>query len=259
MALGPLKKVFLDIFYMTQFSTFQYALIAIDQYSNYIFVEPLKCMTSDAVLNGIFKMFRVTGLPERIRTDNQSSFRTKHFIQQLGVKGTMIETIIPYRSNANIAERAVRTTRSALAKLEKPWYSEEVLYMLNIKLNMLSRNRHGFSPYETLFGFEMDKRRILGLKIPNKDEEIQSSKINYEATYNSIKERNKEKNEKIELYHKKALNRISIGDIVKYRKEGSKSTELGSGVVKEIDSVEIILQDLNYDHLLVRHITDILN
>ena len=116
------------------------------------------------ILLTLLKLFKQSGLPEIIRSDNQLFFRNEYLISALGCRGTTLEIIILYQSNANVVRRATRTVKHAVSQLGALWKSPSHLYDLHLRLNVFRQNRYKWSPHETYFIFKPDKNRLIGIR-----------------------------------------------------------------------------------------------
>ena len=105
-------------------------LLAIDIFTKFITVVPLKSKIADDVLEGIKEAFSTMGKsPDVLYTDDEGSFYSKQAEQFYNEKS--IEHLIT-RGHAAYAERGIRTLKSMIYKrLEKQpdakWYSAETL------------------------------------------------------------------------------------------------------------------------------------
>lgn len=83
----------------------KYLLVAIDDFSRFLYVQPLKNKTGNEVLNGLKKIF-TSGKPKKLRTDNGSEFKYRklkiylsnqniyHHITMNDVKASLVERVI---------------------------------------------------------------------------------------------------------------------------------------------------------------------
>jgi hypothetical protein len=95
----------------------QYLLVAIDVFSRFVWVVPLKNKTGPLVKAAFSKIFRQGRKPRRIRTDRGSEF-TNHIIREF-FESEKVNVTLYYTSNekqANFAERVIKTLKTKIMR-----------------------------------------------------------------------------------------------------------------------------------------------
>jgi transposase InsO family protein len=92
-------------------------LVLVDSFSNFTDVHELSSLSSQQVIQNLYKTFRYYGLPDEIVCDNGKQFLSNEFRDFL--KNNTIELLLspPYHSQSNgKAERAIRSLKMFLNK-----------------------------------------------------------------------------------------------------------------------------------------------
>lgn len=134
------------------------ALVILDQYSKYIFIEPLKKATSEKIINFMEKtVFSYFGTPEKLFTDNGVQFVSKEFKSFLSSNGIKRYNTGLYAPQANASERSNRTIlaaiRAYLKQQQKDW--DKNLHHIAAAIRSSFHQAIETTPYKALFGVSM--------------------------------------------------------------------------------------------------------
>ncbi|CAB3996246.1 Transposon Ty3-I Gag-Pol poly [Paramuricea clavata] len=112
------QKIATDLFHHNG----KYYVIALDYYSRFFEVAPLKNTTSENVVNHLKSFSCRHGIPEIVMSDNGPQFSAATFSKFADEWGFTHLTSNPYYPQSNgEAERAVKTAKSLFAKSEDPY------------------------------------------------------------------------------------------------------------------------------------------
>ncbi|XP_060541499.1 uncharacterized protein LOC117675782 [Pantherophis guttatus] len=127
-------------------------LIVVDAYSRWVEVEIMPSITSEAVIRVLNKLFATHGLPDVLVSDNGPQLTSAPFQMFLASLGIRHAQIAPYCPSSNgLAERAVRSTKEALARLgPRGWQERVSTYLLSQHTTPCSSTNR--SPAEMLMG-----------------------------------------------------------------------------------------------------------
>lgn len=132
--------------------------VAIDHFTKYVFLKPLKKATSNAIISFLEEnIFHQFGTPEYIHSDNGKQFVSSHmsvFLNNYGI--THIKTAF-YSPQANASERINREFLVKLRVLLKERQDKWDIYVSRIA-SILRSDYHEVlkcSPYFCLFGYNM--------------------------------------------------------------------------------------------------------
>ncbi|XP_015273420.1 PREDICTED: uncharacterized protein K02A2.6-like, partial [Gekko japonicus] len=130
----------------------QMFLIVVDSFSKWLEVAPMSTTTSTAVINVLRRLIATHGLPDVLVSDNGAQFVSQEFAQFLANNGIRQITSAPFHPASNgQAERMVRTTKDALAKLTSgDWGVKLASFLLRQHVTPCSAT--GRSPAELLMG-----------------------------------------------------------------------------------------------------------
>lgn len=113
--------------------TYQYALVAIDEFSRWVMAWPTKSQNGAAAVRGIKAIVLRFGVPKAVGTDQGLHFTCKEFQLCLTEYGIEHEVTTPYAKTSNgLVERVNRTIQEGLSKK-----------LAGLKANLNSWHMHG--------------------------------------------------------------------------------------------------------------------
>lgn len=195
----PWTKVGSDICEYAQ----KYYLILVDYFSNYIEVNVLNSISSNAVIGALKEQFARHGIPEELVTDNGPAYSSKEFSAFCREWEFVHTTSSPHYAQSNgLSERAVRTIKNII---KKSTCERADFYLGLLNLRATPRDSIG-SPSQLLMG------RRLRTKLPVHDNKLQSERDNNSDYTNIIKKKLRSK----EYYdlHSRPLADLQPGDEV---------------------------------------------
>jgi dUTPase len=112
---GPRQCVYMDLLPFPK-AEFQYILLAVDAYSQYIMTVPLKDKSGSSALQGILSIFSTMGLYRQLYLDNETSFMkaSKTLVKTIPVE---IHYSVPYAHHQNSAETTIKNFKKCFIKL----------------------------------------------------------------------------------------------------------------------------------------------
>ena len=154
---GPRDEYEVDLFdvnYLGQ-KEFPFGLLAIDNFTKFMWVIPLKGKKTSELIRGTQELINNMRKPKRIYSDMEGGMTSK------GWDKWLVENNIDHvmtRSHANTAERAIRTFKDLMTRrLEAPgnenekWYDTRVRLAVLMRYNQKMVNRTtGLTPYEAI-------------------------------------------------------------------------------------------------------------
>lgn len=91
--------------------------MVIDCFSKYVFTEPLKRKTTEAIIAGMKKIFgRTDRRPERIQTDKGGEYESRKFRKFMKDNDIIYNTTRNPETKCSIAERVIRTLKTKIFK-----------------------------------------------------------------------------------------------------------------------------------------------
>ena len=149
-------------------------LVLIDSHSKWIEVHVMPTITASATIKCLRGIFAQFGLPERIVTDNGSTFTSQEFKQFLRKNGIQHTTPPPYHPASNgLAERAVKTFKEGVKKLTGDMHTRIARFLFNYRISPQSTT--GVSPAELLMGRRL--RSALDLLKPDLESRVSHQQI----------------------------------------------------------------------------------
>lgn len=129
--------------------------IIVDAYSKWLEVHPVPSTSSSAAISVLRDLFARFGLPNSLVSDNGTAFSSEEFRRFMSTNGITHIRTAPYHPNSNgLAERSVRTTKSALKKItEGPFAQRLARFLFSYRRSPLAAT--GRSPAENMFGRPM--------------------------------------------------------------------------------------------------------
>ena len=254
------------------------ALLAVDLFTGYIQICPMKDRTSQELIKAIeTTIIRPFGAPKFIRSDNEPGlFNSKEFYDYLQPRGTQfLPTSVGSPWANSTAERSVRTIKDAARnflfqeKAEKDW--EHYVDYFTAAHNQ-STSVYGFAPEELMFGYTKPNVNDLLQFWPNT-----ASHSDYIEKIIPIAEKNRELSNK-RAESKRLKNRtyknadrvqktFQLGQIVAHRQlqvaTGSamsmKPRFTGPYVIEELlpDKSSAIIEHLHTGHVMKAHYSNI--
>ena len=151
---SPHHEYQIDLFFMSDLKNeeqqkFKLAMCAIDSFTRFLTVVPLKSKNEANFLAGLMECFKdLGGKPKVIYADQEGSFNGKYVQQYL--KENDIQLIMTL-THAAIVERAIRTVKDMLYKrLEhdssRPWYGDLLQQVVFVYNFMRQHTTLGMSP-----------------------------------------------------------------------------------------------------------------
>jgi hypothetical protein len=118
----PMQRVHMD-FFGPVFN--RHWLVMVDAYSRWIELGDSLNQDAATVINSCLQWFSHLGLPDECVSDNGLAFRAEQFTRFLKANGVKQTFTPPYHPASNgLAERAVRTVKSLLAKIQGDWKAQ---------------------------------------------------------------------------------------------------------------------------------------
>lgn len=127
-------------------------LVVVDAKTKWLEVMPVPSTSSAATIKALRKIFAQFGVPKSLVSDNGTGFSSAEFYSFLGRNGITHIRTAPYHPNSNgIAERAVRTVKAALKKVNVGTFDERLARFLFNSHNTPTAAT-GVSPAVSMFG-----------------------------------------------------------------------------------------------------------
>ena len=130
-------------------------LVIVDAYSKWLGVQPINSFTSETTIAKLKDIFATHGIPQKIVTDNGTSFTFKAFLEQNGVKH--ICSAFYYPSSNGLAERALQTFKQSLRQIPEDSVREKLAKFL-FKYRITPHSSTGVAPAELLMGRHLRSR-----------------------------------------------------------------------------------------------------
>lgn len=244
---------------------YKYVLIAMDDLSKFVWLLPLRDITSGNVIkaldNYIFNQF---SLPEVIVSDNATCFTSEQFKEHYFSKGVQLKTIIPYTPQGNKSERVLRNLNQILiayyAESKRGWSNG--LGNIQLSLNCTYNESIKSTAFEMLFNFKPNFS--LNLKWNFKElfetKDKANSQLKVKEALKNLKLQH-DKNSKMNKYKRTVL--LNKGDIVFcrcqfQRKKLDAPFDGPYKIVAIISDVSYLVQDVKNPDVYKRvHIRDI--
>ncbi|XP_059059126.1 uncharacterized protein K02A2.6-like [Achroia grisella] len=161
-------------------------LIAIDAYTKWLEVIPMKSTTSRATISRLDNIFATFGIPKYIVTDNGPQFISSEFRSYCQSIGTTHIKTTPYHPRTNgLAERAVRTFKERMLASDKNIDIHGRLNRILQAYRNTTRRSTNRTPYEAMFGRIM--RTTFDLLKPNIRDDLERTRL-----YKELRPTNKE-------------------------------------------------------------------
>lgn len=132
-----------------------YLFIALDQFSKFVFLEPMRDATSRNVCKFLeTQLFNVFSVPETIVSDNAKQFTSKEFAEFLSKHGVVHQLSPRYHPQANDSERVNRSILSTIIAYVKDNYRnwDRNIPAIGSALRNVVHESTMFSPYFLTFG-----------------------------------------------------------------------------------------------------------
>ena len=255
--MSPLQKVYADI---AHFESKDY-LVVVDGFSSFIFFEQVRSLASKALFKAFLKMFKYFYFPNTIVMDN--GMNGKELITALAEVGTTCQFTMPYRSNQNRCERAIRTFKDTIRPLleGKLTLTDLAAHNASLKMNFFREVRDDMNmpPMAHIVKFWPDPKRIAGLPTNSDDSQPIFTPTNYKHRFNMINQSNINLELKIKKLNKKVKKIFKPGDFVNFKSHGKKYVKNGknveSGQIQEIMGTQVKI--LKEGRIIYRHLEDI--
>jgi hypothetical protein len=152
---------------------YEYVFIVTDAASKFVFLEPMRRLSSKAVCDILMRLFLKTGFILKLVHDGASIFCSdyfRHFLYGLGIQDVCTS---PRSPSSNISERMIRylkgLIRAYIDKNQKNWAS--LLMKISYSINICESGPTGMTPSELYLGRKMynplDARWFIDLEILN--------------------------------------------------------------------------------------------
>lgn len=156
----PFQRLYMDLLgpYPRTKSGNNMVFVAIDHFSKYIFLKPLKKATSQAIIQYIESdIFHKFGVPQYVHSDNGKQFVSHQMSEVLKSYGIMHVKTAFYSPQANASER---TNREFLIKLRVLLRDKQDKWDIHVsKIACILRSDYHealkCSPYFCLYGYNM--------------------------------------------------------------------------------------------------------
>ena len=247
--LGPMVEGSMDVLHIGRN---KYYLGVRDSFSSFLSVQPITNLREETIYTALMKIHMRCGLPVTLKVDGASYFVGKHFKSRMADRSVFLKTIAVANSNGNNIERLWRLVRDFLRRTGTSWDSVDTLADMHSFINKIAQKVwHGekhYSPFELHFGIKPYLSHVLQLEIPDKNYQPIQTPANYKE---------------IALAHNgkilpvKPLRGLKIGTTVKYKKYGSKNSELLSGVIEDLDEETVTLRN-EKGNFITRHLKDVI-
>jgi dUTP pyrophosphatase len=139
---GPRQCAYMDLLPFPKSSSFQYILLSVDAYSQYISTVPLRDKTGPSVLQGVLSIFSSMGLYRQVFFDNETSFTkvAKALVKNLPLE---IHYSVPYAHHQNAAETAIKLFKKCFLKVlndsEHPKQNSDWITILPVVTQAVNR------------------------------------------------------------------------------------------------------------------------
>ena len=205
----------------------RYIAIASDACSGYIIAWPCRTLSAESFARDFMRRITyIFGSPQRLVSDNGSTFRARLWSQVAKAMGTKLTFSAPYCPRTNgTAEQGVAKVKVALSCLawEKEGHWDENLPAVVYGLNACRHSSHDLTPHEIIFG----RTAKLPIDVPLMEQEteplfrIVQSTINHQDVARRIAHDFKAKQDESRLKYRPKEHRYNDlvpGDICYWRK-----------------------------------------
>ena len=167
----PMQYLSTDFCTMRPDSAYPYMCVMIDHFSRFAMATACRQQSSQQAKRLAEQVFRMFGVPERVRSDNHSVYVSREYSGWLESLGVEHDRSTPYSKTSNgMVERVLRTLQLIGSKMIQA--DQRVLSTWHVQLPaILQAYNTGFhkvlgcSPYKVLFGVEYTRKP--GLVDPN--------------------------------------------------------------------------------------------
>ncbi|KAF4648979.1 hypothetical protein FOL46_002286, partial [Perkinsus olseni] len=160
---------------------YQYALIAIDDYSKFTFWRGLRTATSAETTSCLVDLFNEAGIPRRVRCDGGPSYKSKLFrshMERLGVVISPTNAFAPWSNG--LAERGVSSLKSLYRRmLAGGTKSDQWEHLLSraIRKSNTKMLPGGVSPFQLFYGREFFEETAMKLGVDNDPYQVEGYKV----------------------------------------------------------------------------------
>ena len=124
----------------------RYLLVAIDVFSRYLWVEPLKNKFHQTIIDALRKIFKTGRIPNELRTDKGSEWKNK-WVDSFLKKQNIHHYVTHNVTHANYSERVIRTLKNLMFRY---FTHKRTYHYLNV-LKDIARN-YNHRPHRSLHG-----------------------------------------------------------------------------------------------------------
>ena len=225
---------------------FKYLLVAIDTFSHWVFIKPLRKKDTDTVTTAFEdELIKKDIIPETLVIDKGREFDSQRFKEMCDEYEIDLHFCSPYHHASNgLVERMnlqiENSLRCLLTERKGSWdrYVEEIEKSLNTALH----GSVGYTPYEVVYN------RIYPINLTGIVNDIISNKTEIEKMFKNIKNiRNKKSNNMLKRVNKhKKHRKLQIGDQV-YIKINEKAGKLKPFYKGPVNIINIHQSGYSYD------------
>ena len=160
-------------------------LVLVDAHFKWLDIQLMQSITSENTISKLKDIFAIHGLPQKVVTDNGSSFTSSTFKAFMERNGINHICSAPYHPSTNgLAERAVQTFKQSLRQIQGTSIKEKLnkfLFKYCITPHMIT----GVAPAELLMGRRLHSR--LDLMKPDLTETVQSKQLKQKLLHDNEK------------------------------------------------------------------------
>ena len=160
-------------------------LVIVDAHSKWMDVHLMSSITSSRTIEKLSQVFAVHGLPQKVVTDNGTSFTSTEFQEFMSTNGIKHVTSAPYHPSSNgLAERAVQSFKLGLKKT--PGKSiQDCLSQYLFRYRITPHSTTGIAPAELLMGRRL--RSKLDLLYPELSDRMEQKQMRQKHCHDSGK------------------------------------------------------------------------
>jgi hypothetical protein len=139
-------------------SGYSYVIIVVDSCSKLVTLEPLRKLSSVAIIQVLRKIMCRRGFPHLISCDNASVFTSGAFKEFLFCHGIRCARISPYHAASNLSERYIAIWKSSVAIYcrgdQTLW--DRSLLQIEFSINCAINSETKFAPFELVYKYNVN-------------------------------------------------------------------------------------------------------
>ena len=160
-------------------------LILVDAHSKWLNAHLMQSISSAKTIKKLHMVFATHGLPQKVVTDNGSSFTSEEFRTFMSDNGITHVTTAPYHPSSNgLAERAVQTVKRGL-KATKGDSLQERLSKFLFTYRLTPHTTTGIAPAQLLMNCRLRSR--FDCLFPDLQQHVQKKQAEQAASHNNSK------------------------------------------------------------------------